>query len=102
MTRSPDQLGVVAKFLRKELHKGPVLVSGLEAMARSAGLLGEGQRITHAKVFKGAKRSLGIRSIRSGFASGGVWFWRLEKSLTHRPESRPESFPAGSRGLRVW
>jgi hypothetical protein len=91
MTRSPDQVGVVAKFLRKELHKGPVLVSGLEAMARSAGLLGEGQRITHAKVFKGAKRSLGIRSIRSGFASGGVWFWRLEK----RPAPLVADAPTG-------
>jgi hypothetical protein len=27
MTRSPDQVGVVAKFLRKELDKGPVLAA---------------------------------------------------------------------------
>jgi hypothetical protein len=79
VNRRPDQVGVVAEFLRKELDNGPVGVSGLEAMARTAGLLGEGQPITHAKVFKGAKKSLGIRSVRSGFASGGEWFWLLEK-----------------------
>jgi isoquinoline 1-oxidoreductase beta subunit len=38
----PDRAGVVAKFLRKELDKGPVVVSDLEATARTAGLLGEG------------------------------------------------------------
>jgi hypothetical protein len=79
MTRRLDHAGAVAKFLRKELAKGPVVVSNLEAMARTTGLLGEGQPITQAKLFKKAKKALGIRSVRSGFASKGQWFWLLEK-----------------------
>ena len=53
---------VVTEFLRDALAVDIVGVPKLEAMARTAGLLGEGQRITHAKVFKKAKKSLGIRS----------------------------------------
>jgi hypothetical protein len=56
MRGRPDPVGVAAEFLRKELAKGPVLVSELEAAARAAGLLGNGQRITHAKPFKRAKK----------------------------------------------
>jgi hypothetical protein len=67
----PDPVGVATEFLRKRLGKGPVLVSELEATARAAGLLGNGQRITHAKPFKKAKKSLGIRSVRNGFGSAG-------------------------------
>src|SRR5262249_1004526 len=60
-----------------------MLVSGVpaefhEAAARAAGLLGSDQLITHAKPFKRAKKSLGIRSVRNGFASAGEWFWLLE------------------------
>jgi hypothetical protein len=47
-------------------------------MARAAGLLGEHQRITHAKLFKKAKKSLGIRSVRNGFGCAGEWLWLLE------------------------
>jgi hypothetical protein len=54
-------------------------VPKLKAMARVAGLLGEGQRITHAKVFKTAKKFLGIKSVRHGFGDGGEWLWRLER-----------------------
>jgi hypothetical protein len=57
-------------------------------MARTAGLLGEGQRITHAKVFKKAKKSLGIRSVRNGFGDGGEWLWRLERRPAS-PVSKP-------------
>jgi hypothetical protein len=70
----PDPVGVATEFLRKRLGEGPVLVSELEATARAAGLLGNGQRITHAKPFKKAKKSLGIRSVRNGFGSAGEWF----------------------------
>jgi hypothetical protein len=63
--------GVAAEFLRDVLAGGPLGVPKLEAMARTAGLLGEGQRITHAKVFKKAKKSLGIRSVRNGFGDAG-------------------------------
>jgi hypothetical protein len=67
------------EFLRNVLAGGALGVPKLEAMARAAGLLGEGQRITHAKVFKQAKKSLGIRSVRSGFGSGGEWVWVLDQ-----------------------
>src|SRR5262249_10919782 len=57
---------------------GPVLVSEIEASARAAGLLGSAQPITDAKLFKRAKKSLGIRSVHNGFGSAGKWFWLLE------------------------
>jgi hypothetical protein len=79
----PDPAGVVAEFLRKGLAKGPVLVSNLEVMVRGTGLLVSGQCITHAKLFKRAKKSLGIRSVRSGFGSAGEWLWLLEKPPAH-------------------
>jgi hypothetical protein len=58
---------VVAEFLQNALAGDALGVAELAARARTAGLLGEGQRITHAKVFKKAKKSLGIRSVRKGF-----------------------------------
>jgi hypothetical protein len=78
----PDPVGVATEFLRKELAKGPVLVSELEAAARAAGLLGSGQRISDAKAFKRSKKTIGIRSVRNGFGSAGEWFWLLEKQPT--------------------
>jgi len=57
-----------------------VLVSEIEARARRAGLLGEGQRITAAKLFKRAKAILGIQSIRQGFGPLGTWAWTLPLS----------------------
>jgi hypothetical protein len=73
-----DPVGVVAVFLRQELAEGPVLVSELDALARAAGLLGAGHPITHAKLFKRAKKLLGIQSVRNGFGAG-EWLWRLEE-----------------------
>ena len=52
---------VVAEFLRNVLASDALGVPKLEARARAAGLLGEGQRITHAKVFKRTKKFLGIK-----------------------------------------
>ena len=91
MRGRPDPVGVAAEFLRKELAKGPVLVSELEATARTAGLLGSGQRITHAKPFKRAKKSLGVRSVRSGFGSAGEWLWLLEQQHNPSPVAEPAS-----------
>ena len=71
---------VVAEFLRKALADEALAVPKLDAMARAAGLLGEGQSITQDKVFRRAKRSLGIRSIRDGFGAGGRWAWELPPS----------------------
>jgi hypothetical protein len=79
MTNRPQAAGLVAEFLRDALAGGALAVPNLEVMARAAGLLGEGQCITHSKVFKGAKKSLGIRSVRNGFGDGGEWLWLLEK-----------------------
>jgi len=79
MTSRPDPVRLAEEFLQKRLAKGRVLVSELEAAARAAGLLRNGQRITHAKPFKRAKKSLGVRSVHSGFGSAGKWFWHLEK-----------------------
>jgi hypothetical protein len=53
-------------------------------------LLGEGQRITHAKVFKKAKKFLDIKSVRNGFGDGGEWLWRLERRPAS-PVSKPIS-----------
>jgi hypothetical protein len=68
---------VVAEFLRDALAVDALAVPKLEVMARASGLLGGRQRITHAKVFKRAKESLGIKSVRSGFGTGGGWLWKL-------------------------
>src|SRR5262249_940968 len=35
-------------------------------------------QIQHAKAFKKAKKSLGIRSIRDGFGNKGKWAWVLQ------------------------
>jgi hypothetical protein len=68
---------VVTDFLQRALIGGALDVTQLEAMARAAGLLGKPQQIQHAKAFKKAKKSLGIRSIRDGFGSKGKWAWLL-------------------------
>src|SRR5215831_6029988 len=78
VTGRPDPVSVRTEFVQKKLGNGPVLVSELETEARAAGLLGSAQPITDAKLFKRAKKSLGIRSVRSGFGSAGEWFWLLE------------------------
>jgi len=66
---------VVAEFLRKALAVEPLGVAKLDMMARAAGLLGEHQYITQAKLFRRAKDALGIRSVRNGFGKGGGWSW---------------------------
>jgi len=67
----------VTAFLRKSLAEGAQEVLTLEATARTEGLLGERQRMTHAKPFKRSKHSLRIRSVRAGFGPNGVWRWEL-------------------------
>src|SRR5262249_1607687 len=62
----------VTAFLRKSLAEGAQEVLTLEATARTEGLLGERQRITHAKPFKRGKHSLRIRSVRAGFGPNGL------------------------------
>src|ERR1700732_3422167 len=84
---------VVAEFLQNVLAGDALGVAELEARARTAGLLGEGQRITHAKVFKKkAKKSLCIRSVRNGLGDAGEWLWRLERQPAS-PVSKPLAQP---------
>ena len=85
--RAPEP---VAEFLRKALAAEALGVAKLNAMARAAGLLGERQRITDAKVFRQAKTALGIRSIRDGFGPRGGWAWELPRN---REESTPRPSP---------
>jgi hypothetical protein len=108
--RSED---LVIEFLGDALALGALGVPELEARARAAGLLGEGQRITHAKVFKRTKKFLGIKSVRNGFGDGGEWLWRLERrpaSPVSKPVSiedtyaealDPEEVPADVRARRI-
>src|SRR6202023_591855 len=86
----------VTQFLRDALAEDALGVPKLEVMARAAGLLGEGQRITHAKVFKRTKKFLGIKSVRSGFGDGGEWLWRLERRPAS-PVSHPFAQPLAGR-----
>jgi hypothetical protein len=76
---SPSKHEAVIEFLREALACGPVETSYLQISARAAQLLGERQQIQHAKGFKKAKKALGIRSIRSGFGSGGQWAWLMPR-----------------------
>jgi hypothetical protein len=80
MTRARE--AVAADFLRKALAAKPVGVPQLDMMARTAGLLGEGPSITQAKVFRQAKKSIGIRSM-SRIGSRGV------------PDGTKQGFSAG-------
>jgi hypothetical protein len=81
MTSHPRTADFVARFLQDVLADRPLGVPELEGMARAAGLLDESQRITHAKVFKSAKKALKIRSVRNGFGSGGEWVWVLDHDV---------------------
>jgi hypothetical protein len=84
-----DRNAAVFAFLQGVLAAGPVSVADLEGRARAAGLLGERQMITDAKVFKRAKKKLGLRSIRDGFGRGGGWLWSLPAILTIEPADTP-------------
>jgi hypothetical protein len=88
--RGPE--AAIAKFLRDALARDDVGVPTLEVMARRAGLLGEHQRITHAKLFRAAKKTLGIRSRRAGFGARSQWLWQLprQNKTSRKPEPGPE------------
>jgi hypothetical protein len=76
---------LVTKFLRGSLAVDAVGVSELEAKARASGLLGGRQSITTTKVFKRAKKSLGIRSRRTGFGARSQWLWQLPRQTDPAP-----------------
>src|SRR5262245_36254975 len=70
-----DRRTAIIAFLREALMEGGVSHGELEVKAREAGLLGRLQSISHAKLFKEAKKILGIRSVRTGFGQSGKWLW---------------------------
>ena len=62
----------VTAFLRSALAEAPQEVVKLEAMARTEGLLGDRQRITHAKPFK-RRQAFFTHKIGSG------WLWNYRR-----------------------
>ena len=91
----------VTAFLRKSLAKAAQDVLTLETMARTEGLLGERQRITHAKAFKQAKHSLRIKSVRAGFGPGGGWRWQLPCDPDRTSAASPITHPPARAERRV-
>src|SRR5689334_1832706 len=87
----------VTKFLRDTLASEALGVTKLDGIARARGLLGERQHITHARVFRRAKRSLGIRSIRNGFGAGARWAWALPRSSEGKASSSSQIKPQSTR-----
>jgi DNA-binding NarL/FixJ family response regulator len=67
-------------FLQEILADGPKSVAHLEAEARMAGLLGEGQRLSYNKVIRAAADSLGVVRKREGFGRGAAYHWYLPDS----------------------
>ena len=89
--RSPDRAAVIAAFLESAIGAGPIPVGELDTKARTAGLLGEHQHVGDAKLFKAAKKRLGIVSRRDGFGREGAWLWELPTPNTtlHQPTTPP-------------
>jgi hypothetical protein len=84
----PNKSEAITEFLKGLLAQGPVGVPKIEDVARAAGHLGKRQSITHSKPFQAAKKALGIRSTRAGFATAGRWCWQLpEGGATRLPSS---------------
>jgi hypothetical protein len=84
-----DRYSGTVMFLQQMLAGGRVPVAELELKARTAGLLGAQQCLTDAKVFKRAKKSLGIRSMRSGYGRDGEWMWEMPTTLNAAFEPAP-------------
>ena len=76
MNIRPAELDV-KRFLRAALRQRARAVVSLEVKARAVGLLSEDQHITDARVFKRAKKSLGIKSLRAGFGARSRYLWQL-------------------------
>ena len=57
-------------------------IQDVEAMARSAGLLHDGQQIRQAKPFRTARTELGVVFSRDGFGPGAPCYWSLPEGTT--------------------
>ena len=86
---------LVTEFPGDALALGALGVPELEARARAAGLLGERQCITNAKLFKRVKKVLGIRSRRAGFGVRSQWLWQMprQSEASIEPELGPGPEP---------
>src|SRR5215211_2335089 len=84
------QRDAVDRFLTHALAQGPVPVLELERRAREVGLLGGGRNISQTKVFRKARRSLGIRA----FQHRRYWLWALLDAAAS--ETHPKSEAIGS------
>jgi len=79
----------VAKFLRAALADGAHAVTSLETSARGAGLLKGRVRITHARAFRRAKKSLRIRSLKSR----SQWLWELPRGNERSVRAERQTAP---------
>ena len=90
----------VKKFLRAALRQRARAVVSLEVKARAVELLSEDQHITDARVFKRAKKSLGIKSLRAGFGARSRWLWQLPQLNQEAQEE--EAAPLVLRNIVQW
>jgi hypothetical protein len=81
-------------FLQDVLAHGPVSVRDIERRAVEAGVLSKGTPLGKAKVFRIARKSLGIKPYqRSGKPAAG-WLWALPNQATS--EAQPAAPPTSS------
>jgi hypothetical protein len=98
---------LVVEFLGLTLADGAVAVTIIGAKAREAGLLGPSQQITGAKLFKQAKKILGVQSRRVGFGAMGGWCWELPETARSKVSQSQEhaatkDVPAGAAYVERW
>jgi hypothetical protein len=68
-----EQPAVVA-FLR-DLAPGPVAAGEIERLAVASGLLGKGKPLGQSKIFRTARKSLGIKTYQKPGERAGGWIW---------------------------
>jgi hypothetical protein len=69
----PTMTDDAIEFLKTVLAMGPMTATVLEAEARSAGLLGEAQRLSQSKPFRSARKALKITTHKAGLTEGWTW-----------------------------
>jgi hypothetical protein len=67
-------------FLRDVLAGGRIAVLEVEEQARRAGLLAEGKRLRESKVFRDARKALGVVCKREGYGEGASYFLSLAET----------------------
>ena len=64
----------VVAFLR-DLAPGPVAAGEIERLAVASGLLGKGKPLGQSKIFRTARKSLGIKTYQKPGERAGGWIW---------------------------